>query len=1173
MSEINSEVIEQFIAGKDEQKYIVAIEAPNNQNKAYLVINDPETGKRIETHTYKPFMWLKEVVGKTLYGGNRGRLREALLKYGIKIEALKIDNAEGSTPDRMARGFKYIATCSKTPNDLITFLKRGGVDPFKKENSRLIMRLQPAEQFLIQTGKRMFKGVEDYDDLHRFQFDLETEGLDPETNAIFQIGLRDNRGFELVLETTGDTQQEKRDCERLNIVTFANEVMRIKPDIITGYNSENFDWAFFDVRCKRLGLEFSKLIFGYDGKTNLKRVENSTLKLGSEIERYTQTTLWGTNILDTSHAVRRAQAINSDMKSWGLKYITKFSKVNKKNRVYVDGDKIHSTWADARDYWFNDEDGSWGLIEGSEYINELPDPLKMVKGDYIVQRYLLDDLWETEKVDAIYNQASFLLAKLLPTSYMRSSTMGTAGQWTLILLAWSYENGLGVPDYESKRDFTGGLSQLLETGFAKNVAKLDYAALYPKTTLTYDIFPSLDISGVMKGLLTYVVDTRDEFKFLTGKHKGIVKELKNKLSTIEPVNSDYQALETEIYKHDKLGSDADKKQLPLKILANSFYGSFGAPYIFPWGDIMCAEKITCMSRQNLRLLVRVFKEKYGLRPLVMDTDGVNFALPEDINEIKYIAKGSHWKTKDEAGVELVGLGACVSYFNETYMEKWMGLDVDDVCTSTINFKRKNYANLIDGKVKLVGNSIKSKKMSTYIEEFLDKGIRLLLNGKGDEFIEHYNEYVDMIYNYKIPLVKIASKGKVKESVSEYIRACKTKTKSGSYKARKAHMELILEHNLTPNLGDVIYYVNTGQSKSKGDVSVTPDKDTGHRTVTLNCKLIPHEQIEGNPELTTDEYNAPRYLNALNKRITPLLVCFDEEIRDRILIDMVKDRQTKKYVLTEKSLFTKNQCNLVAGYPLNPSDQDSYDELMEMEDKEIKFWIAANEIPNYVPSEEWKSIKVDYEKRIKEERETKLTEERNKIIDIVKRLEISELEFIKSDGTIPDSILVFADIDSKALTFVSKEYGEPIIGLDILFAYEDLSRLRNDFYRKLFPVGFADTDLYDNWLKFTEKIKETTIKSELTTDNCKYWIDKVCDIGYDNFINMSIGDVTDIWVEVLSGSTVSNTTDDEFDEEHATDMVLNHMLESLEEDGISLNEDDIMSMVKNEMSNISESEIL
>ena len=44
------------------------------------------------------------------------------------------------------------------------------------------------------------------------------------------------------------------------------------------------------------------------------------------------------------------------------------------------------------------------------------------------------------------------------------------------------------------------------------------------------------------------------------------------------------------------------------------------------------------------------------------------------------------------------------------MEGRMGLDIDDICNSTINFSRKNYANDISGKVKLVGNSIKSKKM-------------------------------------------------------------------------------------------------------------------------------------------------------------------------------------------------------------------------------------------------------------------------------------------------------------------------------------------------------------------------------------------------------------------------------------------------------------------------------
>lgn len=1167
MSEINFNVIEQFIAGKDEQKYIVAIEAPNNENKAYLVINDPESGKRVELHTYKPFLWMKEVVGKTLYNGNRSKLREAMLKHGIKIEVLRIQNDEGYIPDRMSRGFKYLVTCSKTPNDLITFFKRGGFDPFNKENSRLIMRIQPAEQFLIQTGKRMFKGMDDYDDLHRFQFDLETEGLNPETDAIFQIGFRDNKGFEMVLETIGETQQERRDSERLNIVTFANEVMRIKPDIIAGYNSENFDWDFFERRCKRLGLEFDKLLFGFDGKTNVKRNPKATLKLGNETERYTQTTLWGTNILDTSHAVRRAQAINSDIKSWGLKYITKFSKINKKNRVYVDGDKIHSTWADTRDYWFNNENGSWGLLEGSEYINELPEPLQIVKGDYIVQRYLLDDLWETDKVDAIYNQASFLLAKLLPTSYMRSSTMGTAGQWTLILLAWSYENGLGVPDYEPKRDFTGGLSRLIETGFAEDVAKLDYAALYPKTTLTYDIFPDLDISGVMKGLLKYVVDTRDTYKALTGEYKYKSKQLKES-----------NASEEEIEKASKLASDYDKKQLPLKILANSFYGSFGAPYIFPWGDSMCAEKITCMSRQNLRLLVKVFKEKYNLRPLVMDTDGVNFALPKNIDEIKYVAKGNHWKTKDKAGVELIGLDACVSFFNETHMDKWMGLDVDDVCTSTINFKRKNYANLIDGKVKLVGNSIKSKKMPTYIEEFLDKGIRLLLDGKGHDFIEHYNGYVDMIFNYKIPLVKIASKAKVKESVDEYLRACKTKTKAGNFKARKAHMELVLEHDLKPNLGEVIYYVNTGESKSKGDVTVTTDKETGQRTVTLNCKLIPQDQIETNPELTTDEYNAPRYLNALNKRITPLLVCFNEDIRDNILIDMVKDKKTKKYVLTEKSLFTESQCKLVAGYPLKPEDQDSYEELMQIEDKEIKFWLAANEVPNNMPKEEWETVKNDYKERIEEEKQQRLSDERDKIIEIAKRLEVNDLNLIKSEGNIPDTILVFADVNPDTLSFTSKEYGDSLIGLDVLFKYEDLAKLRNEFYRKLFPFIETPSALYDKWTMFVHKIKDTTIKSELTIDNCPYWIDKAVEVGYDNFLNMEIGEITDMWIEVLSGSTVSNSTDDEFDDSHATDMVLNEMIESFDEEEIdeimgNKDSDDIMSLVKNEMMNISESEIL
>jgi hypothetical protein len=111
-------------------------------------------------------------------------------------------------------------------------------------------------------------------------------------------------------------------------------------------------------------------------------------------------------------------------------------------------------------------------------------------------------------------------------------------------------------------------------------------------------------------------------------------------------------------------------------------------------------------------MVKFFYGKYNFRPLVGDTDGFNFAAPSNIN-IKYVAKGSHWKTTNDGGKELVGIYAALAEFNETYMEGRMGLDLDDICSSTINFARENYANDIGGKIKLVGNSVKSENVSLY----------------------------------------------------------------------------------------------------------------------------------------------------------------------------------------------------------------------------------------------------------------------------------------------------------------------------------------------------------------------------------------------------------------------------------------------------------------------------
>jgi DNA polymerase elongation subunit (family B) len=674
------------------------------------------------------------------------------------------------------------------------------------------------------------------------------------------------------------------------------------------------------IRCQKLGIDITKIAKTL-GNIPFYR-KKQTLKMGPEMEYYEQTHMWGYNIMDVYHAVRRAQAINSSIKEAGLKYITKYSNAAKPNRVYIQGDKIGKTYADKEnDYWLNEEDGKWGIIKDGIQ----PDGTIKLKGCDIVERYLIDDLWETEKVDDIFNQATYLLSKVLPTSFMRSSTMGTAATWKLLMLGWYYRNGIAIPHTQENRRFIGGLSRLLEVGYSRNVVKFDFASLYPSIQLTHNVFTDCDVMGAMRGLLQYNYDYRNKYK-----------ELKN----------EYAA------KGDKEKSAYyDKKQLPLKILNNGMFGSISAPNVFPWGDTDMGEKITCTGRQYLRHMIRFFNSK-GFRPLVGDTDGFNFSVPDDVEKYVYTSNGNHHFNK--LGKTYTGMAAVVAEYNDKYMKGVMGLDVDEICEATINIARKNYADLIDGKVKLVGNSIKSKKMPTYISEFIDKGIRMLLDGDGFGFVNEYYETVEMIYNQEIPLSKIANKARVRISVADYKKKMKGTNKSGGAMARQAHMELIISNNLNVDLGDTIYYVNTGTKKSHGDIQTkahskftkkeaelyyinngkppSPDKIE----LIINCELIESSLIENDPNMT-GEYNIDKYLDAFNKRVNPLLVCFDPLVREDILIDNPSKR---KY-------FTKQELELTSGYPFKDGDQDKLEELLVITDEELEFWNRIGVSPTYM----------------------------------------------------------------------------------------------------------------------------------------------------------------------------------------------------------------------------------
>lgn len=701
MAEVSKEQIESFLNGSNPQERIIKIEGDYNDSKIHVIYRDEDGKMRIEHDDFYPFVWCKLSVCTKLYNGNRETLKQQMRLYGIKVKALRTNNSDGITPERMENGFRFMfyAQIPMSYTKFLEFFENGGCPVYGKRDDssnrvQEFIAVSNTEQYMISTGKRLFKGYNDYDDLLRLTWDLETEGLDPHVNAISQIGIRTNKGYQKIITIEGDTQSEKFENEIKAIDEFFRIIREINPDVITGHNTENFDWNFISVRLELAGSsmkEFTKDYF--NGIGIYKKNKQAVLKLGGEMEYYFPTVFWGHNVTDSLQAVRRAQALDSSMKKADLKYVSAYSKIKKKNRVYIKGKLIDETWLNLNKvYAFNDDNGNWFKTEPKTFEktftnsdgavtnrytfngydsklidNQTNEEFEFVTGRYIAERYLLDDLWEGDKVEHRYNGSNFLVGKMLPISFEKTCTTGTAALWKYILMGWSYENGLALPDFTPRKSFTGGLSRLLTVGYVDRVVKLDYNSLYPSIILTYGIETNIDIMGVMSAMLEYVLTQRELYKGLKAEFGGKSKQMRKLLETMTKGTKEYAETEQKMNDFASESASNDKKQLPLKILGNSYFGAFGSGDTsgFNWSDIDAAEETTCCGRQSLRLMISHFVG-LGYKPIVGDSftgDTPLFVKYNDSNliDIKTIAE-----MIDEDSVEVDVLGREYDYSKKDY---------------------------------------------------------------------------------------------------------------------------------------------------------------------------------------------------------------------------------------------------------------------------------------------------------------------------------------------------------------------------------------------------------------------------------------------------------------------------------------------------------------------------
>lgn len=1048
---ISMEEVELFLNGRDDEKYIVAIEYDKETNTIFKIKHDPEKGKGIEkVYNFEAFCWVKNLseFKTTFYRYKKDppnisqkeineRVKAAKVKFGITMIPLA-DNGN----QRLFQGYRYLVKSSKGLKALSQFFHFGGLNIWDKKQ---FITLPAPEQYLLQTGKRLFKGIENYEDVHRVVFDIETQGLNPFVHKIYSIGVSDNRGYKRVFETptTDPTPEEER---QIIIDTFTL-IDVIRPAIIGAYNGFDFDWNFFLQRCAALHIDFYKVVSTLNPSKPIY-LKESSVKIGADTVDYMQYNMWGYHVIDINHATRRAEAIDSEMKNTKLKYVTKYIKVAKKNRVYIDGNRIYQYWADPEPYYFSESDGKYlrhkpQLIkqkfisradiqanpdkvylfgdndkrEGSggqakemrgepntigirtkkaplydpsvyytddeykdnvkkinedinrvrdavlrgktivvpedgigtgmallsekapktlahvkgvlKYLEDYINGFKEVDGRFIVRRYLEDDLWETLEVDNVYNQAAFLMTKLVPTTFQKAVVMGQSVGWKLLMLEWSYFQKLAIPISEPKREFVGGLSRMPATGFFKRIKKGDFKSLYPSLELVFDMFPDVDVTGIMKSFLKYFHSQR-----------FAAKDLESKYKKTDP----------------KMSSKYKRKQMPLKIFINSNFGSVSSPDQLPWADINVGERITCSGRQFLRLAARFFRSR-GFTVLMTDTDGINFSAPESVDDAVYIGKGQHENV--ELGKEYRGIAAHFAEFNDTYLYGEMEFTLDGEWVSQLNCTRKNYIVMeASGKIKLTGNSLHSRTMPTYIEEFFETGIPILMKGDGFGFVQYYNQYVDKICNREIPLVKIANKAKVKVSTDDYLN--RGNDKDGKPKGKQAHMELAIMHNLKPNIGDYIYYVNDGTAVSHGDVGEKFKRNENGKLLKdengqkipdgIYAYLISNDDIENNPE-KLGSYNVPKFLDAFNNKVETLLTAFKPSVRNKILVRNPKERV----------LFTKDELELCNNMPEDVNDRDDMDEFFTPEPLEHVFWQQFNYNPDIWKNEPFKFYVPGYQK--------------------------------------------------------------------------------------------------------------------------------------------------------------------------------------------------------------------
>ncbi|RLI79601.1 DNA polymerase [Archaeoglobales archaeon] len=347
--------------------------------------------------------------------------------------------------------------------------------------------------------------------------------------------------------------------ERDILLRFVEVIKKFDPDIIVGYNQDNFDWPYIKKRAEKRAV---KLDIGRDG---------SELAIRGGRPKITG-------------------RLNVDLYDIALKTID--VKIKKLENVaeYL-GTKVELADIEAKDIY-----KCWMRGEKDRVIN-------YAKQDVLNTYYIAEELLPMH----------YELSRMIRLPLDDITRMGRGKQVDWLLLSEAFKlNELAPNPREKGESYEGAFVLEPARGLHENVVCLDFASMYPSIMISFNISPD---TLTFYGDDCYVApEVGHRFKKRPdGFFKKILKMLIGRRREIKSVMKelDYNSQEYKLL---------DIKQATLKVLTNSFYGYTGWN-LARWYCKECAEATTAWGRHFIKKSVEIAKNM-GFQVLYGDTDSI-----------------------------------------------------------------------------------------------------------------------------------------------------------------------------------------------------------------------------------------------------------------------------------------------------------------------------------------------------------------------------------------------------------------------------------------------------------------------------------------------------------------------------------------------------------------------